>query len=142
MSEEIYIRVLQVSLGSFKVSPKDTLRLNVTTLPDHKHEEFFFSAHDIYKINHVWTIHNYHHQVKNILITLRKKSFWDLDPLVGRLEFNVEKLPMNEIKKITIDLTYREKQLVNNGQIRFEVHRCNNGAFPFESIETPVWVGD
>lgn len=138
--EVIYIRVLQVSHGSFPVKPTDTLRINITKLPGNSHRSYKFQEKDRYQVNHVWKLQNYSGKTKKILITLRKKDFWNLDPIIGRIIIPLNKMPLNQVAQMVFDLNCTmQNPSIDKAQMRLELHRCNDHSYPFNGPTVPVW---
>lgn len=126
----IYVKVQQVNIGSFKCKPDDKLRINITASPVQHAEDFIFEAKDSLKVNHVWSFDHSCRQLEKLLFTLRKKSFLESDPIIGRFIIDLYKIPENRVIPLILNLEYHEKR-ANNGQMRLEVHFVTNGSPPF-----------
>lgn len=126
----LYVKVQQVNTGSYKCKPDDKLRINITTMPEQRAEEFIFDYKDCLKVNHVWSFDDSCDRITQLLVTLRKKSFLEADPIIGKFALNLTRMPDNRVIPLILDLEYREKR-TNCGQMRLELHLLTKGGTPF-----------
>lgn len=141
MPETIYFRVLQIDTGSFKVKPSDKIKIRLALKPGHHqhHSSYKFPAEKAESVNHIWKITNNSMRAYHLIISIRKMSIWEFDPLIGKFELDLQKLPLNQVSQMTFDLDKEDPERIDSGQMRVEVHRCNNFAFPFDAPTVTLW---
>lgn len=133
-----FIRVDQLNMGSFKTQPTDKIRINVTTFPDNRKEEFYFDAKDALNIKHVWSFDNRMNNIDRVLLTVRKKSFFEGDPIIGKFALNMKGVPTNKVCPMILDTASKDPRL-SKSKLRFVVHNDLDGSNPFEGEKSLIY---
>ncbi|OHT10909.1 hypothetical protein TRFO_19721 [Tritrichomonas foetus] len=88
MLSHVDFKLISLSLGGNLVKPNDKIRINVTVYPSHEKYPFTCLAKDIGNLNHFWALDDCKQKMTKLLITIRRKSFMDGDPILGKFEVN------------------------------------------------------
>lgn len=132
------IRIDQLNLGSFKCQPQDKIRINVTTFPTNAKSEYIVEAKDALNVKHVWTFDNQLNKIQRVLVTVRKKSFFEGDPIIGKFAINLKGVPINKIVPMILDMGSKEKRLTPS-KVRFVMHNDLDGSVPFEGETSLIY---
>lgn len=131
---KIYVRVLQMTDDLSVLKPSDKVRINITSFPDNVKQDYVFPAKEKFSINHEWTLDNKWGRTCKFLITIRKKSFIESDPIIGQYTVKMDKIPVNEVVRSTLTLHVHGKNgNMDAGQLRLEIHNCQDESHPFSS---------
>ncbi|KAK8882864.1 hypothetical protein M9Y10_045507 [Tritrichomonas musculus] len=85
------------------VKPKDDLRISFTSLSSHQKGNFTTQSSKMNFINQEFTI-NIDQFVKELLIIIRRKSYLNGDPILGKVLFLTDTIPQGQVLEKEIDI--------------------------------------
>ncbi|OHS97976.1 hypothetical protein TRFO_09124 [Tritrichomonas foetus] len=134
---KLYLNIISLSHGHYKFDDLDKIRVNVTSYPMREKQEYFLVWKDTLRMNHKWVFeYTENYPITKLLITIRRKSFFDNDPILGTFEIDCQNIPLSgAIHDMIVDLKSRHNSstdsiLMNCGQVRYQVYYDTPGAFP------------
>ncbi|OHT03091.1 hypothetical protein TRFO_29550 [Tritrichomonas foetus] len=86
------------------IDPNDDIRICVTAYPMREKLVHVVKGSNIANINHTFEIGNGKYLVSSLLVTFRRKSFINADPIIGRFEVDMKKIPTRKDNVMTFDL--------------------------------------
>ena len=131
----IYLRVLEVSTGSFYLKEKDELRICATVLPAHERKAKYISAKNLRHVDSLWEFEAA--DPSQLMISLRKKDWIMSNPLIGVAVLNINLLELNKVSDMVLTAQSR-KTLLDYAAIRMQVHIDTIGAPPFTAEEVTI----
>lgn len=110
--QNLHLFVKYLRFDRAVVKPNDEVRISFTTLPSHQKGNFSVPATKINYINQELLI-NVDSFTKEVLIIIRRKSYINGDPIIGKVLFLIETIPTDQEFEKELDIL----EILQNNQV-------------------------
>ncbi|OHT07283.1 hypothetical protein TRFO_24623 [Tritrichomonas foetus] len=128
----LYVRILQVSIDPIPLNPHSRLVVSATINPLGKRKAHLFASKNTQSIDHSFSFDFDEGNANFLSLSLRKKSFAFVDPMIGYDVIDLSNLQRNEVVREVRTLKRKDSDM-KYGELHIMIHLCDDNSPSFNA---------